>query len=494
MDRSPRHFPPRRRASLRIALVGAGFAGIGAAVVLRRAGFTDVTVFERGQGVGGTWRENTYPGAACDVPSHLYSFSFAPKHDWSFRYARQPEILAYLEDVTDRFDLRRHIRFGVCVTSAVYDERDCTWHVHGSDDSVGVFDVFLPAVGQLSTPSIPAFAGLQSFQGAAFHAARWDHSAAHAGKRVAVVGSAASAVQIVPELARSCTRLSVFQRTPNWIAPRMDHGYGPRHTTLLRHLPGYRRLTRAAVYAYQEGLFGAFRTGSRRNDWFTKLARWHLARQVPDPALRAKLTPDYTLGCKRLLLSDDYLPAFSRPNVELVTEAIDRFTPEGIRTRNGIERALDVVVFATGFDVRNCLAPVQVTGRGGLALREAWADGPHAYHGVASPGFPNMFFLYGPNTNLGHSSIVFMLECQFRYVARCLAEMVARGAASFEVRDAACRSYNDALYARLDKTVWATGCGNWYGQDGKITANWSGSTTAFWRQMRRPRMEDFVVE
>ena len=485
--------PQRTHANLRIAIVGAGFAGIGAAVVLHRAGFTNVTIFERGHGVGGTWRENTYPGAACDVPSHLYSFSFAPKHDWSFRYARQPEILAYLEDVTDRFDLRQHIRFGVSVTGAAYDERDCTWRVQTSASSAAVFDVFMPAVGQLSTPSIPAFAGLQDFRGAAFHAARWDHSAAQAGKRVAVVGSAASAVQIVPELAQSCERLSVFQRTPNWIAPRMDHGYGPRHTALLRHLPGYRRLTRAAVYAYQEGLFGAFRTGSRRNAWFTKLARWHLARQVPDPELRAKLTPDYTLGCKRLLLSDDYLPAFSRPNVELVTEAIDRFTPEGIRTRDGIERALDMVVFATGFDVRNCLAPVQITGRGGLALQDAWADGPHAYHGVASPGFPNLFFLYGPNTNLGHSSIVFMLECQFRYVARCLAEMVARGAASVEVRDAACRSYNDALYTQLDKTVWATGCGNWYGQDGKITSNWSGSTTAFWRQMRRPRMEDFLL-
>ena len=481
------------RSDLRVAIVGAGFAGIGAAAMFRRAGFTGITVFERGPGVGGTWRDNTYPGAACDVPSHLYSFSFAPKPDWGHRYSGQAEILAYLEDVTDRFGLRPSIRLNTAVQRASWDQAARAWLVETSDDGRAMFDVFIPAVGQLSVPRVPDFAGLQDFAGARFHAARWDHAVDYAGKRVAVVGSAASAVQIVPELAKVCDRLSVFQRSPNWIIPRMNHGYGPRTQRAFRALPALRRLMRHAIYTYQEALFGAFRTGSRRNRWMTKLANWHLARQVADPALRAKLTPDYPLGCKRLLVSDDYLPCFNRSNVELVDSEIDRFTPAGIRTRDGVEHNLDIVVFATGFDVRNCLAPVAITGRDGQSLQEAWSDGPHAYHGVATPGFPNMFLLYGPNTNLGHSSIIFMLECQFRYITQCLAHIAAADVAAMEVRPEANEAYNTGLHAKLSRTVWAAECGNWYGQGGKITANWSGSTTAFWAQMRRVRLQDFVA-
>ncbi len=479
------------RAELRIAIAGAGFAGLGAAATFRQAGFTNLVVFERGPGVGGTWRDNTYPGAACDVPSHLYSFSFAPKPDWGHRYSGQAEILAYLESVADRFGLRDCIRLNTAVRSATWDEAARVWQVETSDGVRAAFDVFVTAVGQLSQPVIPAFAGLESYGGAHFHAARWDHAVTHAGKRVAVVGSAASAVQIVPELAQVCAQVSVFQRSPNWIIPRLNHGYGRRAQAAFRRVPVLRRAMRAAIYWYQEALFGAFRMGTRRGRWATALAKWHLARQVADPALRAKLTPDYPLGCKRLLVSDDYLPCFNRDNVALVDTPIERFTPAGIRTTDGAERAFDLVVFATGFDVRNCLAPIAITGRAGLALQDAWADGPHAYRGVATPGFPNLFLLYGPNTNLGHSSIVFMLECQFRYITQCLAHMAAAGLAALEVKPDANASYNAALHARLGKTVWAAGCGSWYGQGGKITANWSGSTTAFWRQMRRVRLADF---
>jgi cation diffusion facilitator CzcD-associated flavoprotein CzcO len=256
-------------------------------------------------------------------------------------------------------------------------------------------------------------------------------------------------------------------------------------------VPGLRRLLRGAIYVAQEILYGAFRTGSRRNRLVTAMAKAHLRRQVNDPVLRTRLTPAYTLGCKRLLVSSDYLPSFNRANVELVTETIEAVTRHGLRTADGIERAFDALVFATGFDVRNCLRPVDIVGRGGLALQQAWAEGPEAYRGVAAPGFPNMFFLYGPNTNLGHSSIVFMLECQFAYVRRC--RKVADRLAEIEVKPEASRAYNADLQARLGRMVWATGCGNWYGQDGRITANWSGSTTAFWRQMRRVRWQDFSL-
>jgi cation diffusion facilitator CzcD-associated flavoprotein CzcO len=246
------------------------------------------------------------------------------------------------------------------------------------------------------------------------------------------------------------------------------------------------------LYGRQEFLFGAFRTGSRRNKLVTFMAKKHLAKQVSNPAVRAKLTPTYTLGCKRLLVSDDYLPCFNQPNVELVTSTITSFTPQGIRTADGQERPFDAVVFATGFDVRNCLSPVNISGRGHASLQETWADGPFAYRGVAVPGFPNLFLLYGPNTNLGHNSIIFMLECQFDYIRQCVERIAAEGLASLEVREDACRTYNDTLHAQLGATVWATGCGNWYGQDGKITANWSGSSTAYWRQMRAPVIEDFA--
>ncbi len=479
---------------MRIAIVGAGFAGVGMAVVLRRAGFTDLVVFERGDRVGGTWRDNAYPGAACDVPSHLYSFSFAPKHDWAHKFSRQADILAYIEDVADRFGVRDSIRLGTAVHAATYAQSTQEWRLTLSDGTEQVFDILIPAVGQLSVPSIPAFAGLSDFQGRHFHASRWDASAKLENAHVAIVGSAASAVQIVPELAKTCGKLSVFQRSPNWIIPRGNHAFGTFTQGLFKKLPIARRALRSFIYSYQESLFGAFRTGSRRNRWVTGMARKHLAAQVADPDLRARLTPGYTLGCKRLLVSDDYLPSFSRPNVELVTETIERFTPTGIRTLDGQERAFDTVVFATGFDVRNSLAPVKITGRDGTSLSDTWRDGPHAYLGVTVPAFPNMFLLYGPNTNLGHSSIIFMLECQFGYIRQCIEKLAASDAGAMDVRQAVCDAYNAKLHASLAGTVWSTGCGNWYGQGGRITANWSGSTTQYWRQMRAPALSDFTLE
>jgi cation diffusion facilitator CzcD-associated flavoprotein CzcO len=499
MDQVSGALPPgfratRRRETLRIAIVGAGFGGIGLAIRLKQAGFRCITVFEQSGTIGGTWRDNTYPNAACDVASHVYSYSFAPKADWTHRFSRQPEILAYLQDVAARFGVTPLVRLTTGVRRATHDAASGTWKLETSRGAVEAFDIFIPAVGQLGTPSIPAFHGMDDFSGRRFHSARWDHAAKLAGKRVAVVGSAASAVQFIPQLARICARVTVFQRSANWILPRNDAAYGRVRQALLRHLPFYRYLLRQYLYLYGELLFfGAFKTGSLRARLIRFLSLKHLRNQVADPVLREKLTPDYVLGCKRVLISDDYLPCFNLAHVELVTEGIDTITPGGIRTLDGVERDFDTLIFATGFDVRNCLRPVEIRGRGGSDLQTVWRDGPEAYRGVAVAGFPNMFLLYGPNTNLGHNSIIVMLEAQFGYILQCLDRVVAGDLDTLEVSAEAQARYNERLQTRLGSMVWSTGCGSWYGQGGKITANWSGSTLEYRRDMRRVDFRDFVA-
>jgi cation diffusion facilitator CzcD-associated flavoprotein CzcO len=487
-----RNRSPRAKASLRIGIVGAGFAGIGLAIQLKRAGYSYIVIFEKAARIGGTWRDNTYPGAACDVPSHLYSFSFAPKFDWHSRFASQHEILEYIEDIAERFGVKSLIRFGCAIKRATYCEESATWSIENARGDSELFDLFITAVGQLSIPSIPAFNGLAEFRGPTFHSAAWDHSIPLEGKNIAVIGSAASAVQIVPELTKIAKKLVIFQRTPSWVIPRFNWRYGPVDRMLFRFLPWYRRLTRAAIYFFQESLFGALRTGLTLNAIIRRVALWHLHRQIPDAGLRARLTPHFELGCKRLLLSDDYFPCFNNKHVELVTEPIDRFDAEGIQTLDGRKRIFDLVVFATGFDVRNCLRPVEIRGRGGVDLQERWSSGPEAYRGMAVPGFPNLFLLYGPNTNLGHNSILFMLECQFAFIIQCLNHIVRRNVDALEVESEATVRYNRTLQRQLGQTVWTSGCGNWYGDSGHITANWSGSTLRYWIETRKMDTRHFA--
>jgi cation diffusion facilitator CzcD-associated flavoprotein CzcO len=492
-DHHPGRSAKRTKKTLRIGIVGAGFSGIGLAARLRQAGFASVVLFERAERPGGTWRDNTYPGAACDVPSHLYSFSFAPKTDWQNHYSAQPEILSYIEAVAQRNGVTPSIRFGQAVTRATFDERDATWTVETTGGDREVVDVFVPAMGQLSQPSVPVFAGLDTFRGAGFHSARWDHAVPLKDKRIAIIGSAASAVQIVPELAKVAARLFVFQRTPNWVIPRLDRPYSALRKALFRYLPGYRLLTRASIYLSHEVLFQALKTGTVMNRLMRGYATRHLGRQVGDPALRAKLLPTFELGCKRVLISDDYFPCFNLPNVELATDPIDHFEATGIRTSDGRLRDVDVAVFATGFDVRNCLRPVEIVGRNGLDLQKSWAAaGPEAYRGMLVPEFPNMFILYGPGTNLGHNSILFMLECQFDYIVRCLNRLVSRNLLALAVAPEAMARFNTRLRGDLARTVWTAGCNNWYGQDGRITANWGGPTLRYWRQTRRVDFRDFI--
>jgi cation diffusion facilitator CzcD-associated flavoprotein CzcO len=499
MDQAIPHPPaairamPRLREALRIAIIGAGFAGIGLAILLKKAGFTAITIFERAGAVGGTWRENTYPGAACDVQSHLYSFSFAPRSAWSQRYSGQAEILEYLQGVARDHGILPYIRLNTAVAGADYDETAGVWRVHTQDGAVHEADIFIPAVGQLSRPAIPAFAGLADFEGAQFHSAAWDHTVELRGKRVALVGCAASGVQILPELTKVAAHVDVFQRTPNWLVPRGNGFYPAWRKALFKHVPAYRRALRLYIYLYGEFLFDAFRTGSWRNKLLKSVALKHLATQVADPDLRARLTPAYELGCKRVLFSDDFYPCFAQPHVTLVTSAIAGFTRNGIRTADGTEHAADVAIFATGFNVTNCLSPVAINGGDGVSLQALWQDGPFAYRGVAVPGFPNMLIMYGPNTNLGHNSIIVMLEAQARYIVQCLERVVAGNLATIEVSQPACRAWNEKVQRELGSMVWSTGCGSWYeSSGGRITANWSGSTLEYRRVMKSPVFADFV--
>jgi cation diffusion facilitator CzcD-associated flavoprotein CzcO len=476
-----------------VAVVGAGVAGLGLGARLRQAGLGSFAILERAQRPGGTWRENTYPGVACDVPSHLYSFSFAANPRWSRRYPSQEEILRYLDRVVDENALAGHLRAGTDVRSARFDPQLRAWRLETSRGELEA-SVLVTACGQLSVPKVPDFAGLEDFRGARFHSARWDHGFDPAGKRVAVIGSGASAIQIVPELARSAARLHVLQRTPPWIIPRRDRGYLRAERALFDRLPALRRAYRSLLYWRMESLFLAFKPGSRFARLLTGMATRHLERQVQDPVLRGALTPDYPIGCKRVLVSDDYYPALGRPGVELVTAAIERFVPEGIRLRDGRVLELDAVVFATGFDAQALVAPMRVEGPDGTTLEQAWAGGPQAHLGMTVAGMPNLFLLYGPNTNLGHNSIIFMLECQFAYVLRCLEELRRSGASTIEVRPEAMARFNARLQQRLSTSVWTAGCSNWYMTgSGRIVNNWWGPSSAYWWATRRPRLRDFAV-
>ncbi len=475
-----------------VAIVGAGFGGLAMGIRLKQAGFGDFTIYEREEGVGGTWRVNTYPGAACDIPSPLYSFSFEPNPRWSHLYGRQPEILAYLEHCVARYGLRSHLRLGTSVASATFE--DAGWTLTLSSGETVRARVLVGATGGLSVPAVPDLPGLDTFEGPVFHTARWDHSAALDGKAVGVLGTGASAVQVVPALAPRVGRLDVFQRTPPWIIPRPDRAIGPAEQRLYAALPWLQRLHRAALYWRHEGrwpLFGRF-------PWLMglpqRLTRRFLARSVPDPALRARLTPDYTIGCKRVLLSSDYYPALQRDDVTLVTAPIEAITPRGVRTAEG-HRDLDVLVLCTGFQAADLPVPFPIRGRDGADLASAWADGPEAYLGTAMTGFPNLFLLVGPNAGLGHNSIVFVIEAQVAYVLDAVRTLHREGIATLEVRPEVQARFNDAVQRRLARTVWATGgCQSWYqSRTGRITTLWPGSTVELYLRTRRLRLRDYLV-
>jgi len=477
-----------------IAILGSGAAGLCMAMRLKQHGVHSFTLFEKGHHVGGTWRDNTYPGAGCDIPSHLYSFSFEPKLDWSRVYARQPEIQTYLERCAQKYDLLPHVRFGAAVESACWDERRAVWRIKLSNGCESTASVLVSGVGQLNRPHLPILPGLDDFRGTQFHSARWNHEHDLTGRRVAVIGNAASAIQFIPPVAEKAANVSIFQRSANWILPRNDRPYPGWQRWMFQHVPFTARLTRAAHFVKQELCFAML----QRDRWLARQvarrARRHLRNQVADPRLRALLTPKDPLGCKRVLISDDYYQAVSRPNVEVVTAPIQRVQSDGLLTDDGQFHSVDTLIFATGFEATRFLAPIEIVGRGGRSLTEAWKHGAEAYLGVAAAGFPNLFFLYGPNTNLGHNSILFMIECQVNYVLQCLDLLDQKRLPWMDVRPDAQAQFNERLQADLGASVWQGGCSSWYKTaSGKITNNWSSLALAYWWRTLQPDIAAFTT-
>ena len=461
-------------ADVKVAVLGAGFAGLCMGLRLKAQGESSFLILEKADRVGGTWRENIYPGAGCDIPSHLYSYSFAPNPDWPEVYSAQPDILAYIEGVVDEHDLGGHIRFGSEVTGAAWDEAAGHWSISLADGSHLTAEAFVTAWGQLNRPKLPPIEGRESFTGPAFHSARWDASVDLTGKRVAVIGNGASAIQFVPEVAKVAGRLTLFQRSPNWIVPRMNRPYTDEEKAQFRARPELMEKVRGEIFQMAEDRLIAKRNGTAPVEE-VPIPLAHLHAQVADPQLRAKLTPDYEIGCKRVLISNDFYPALTRPNVELITDAIERMTPQGVVDATGRLHEADVVIYATGFETKSFAGETAISGLGGVNLAQAWASGPEAYLGITVAGFPNLFMLYGPNTNLGHNSIIYMIEAQVGYVLQALAQ-----GRPLSVSAKVQAAYNDKIQAELAHMPWAGTCTSWYKTpEGKILNNWPGSAQAY---------------
>lgn len=483
-------------APVKVCVIGTGFAGLCMAIQLKKAGVEDFVILDKASRVGGTWRENSYPGAGCDVPSHLYSYSFEPYPDWSRRYAKQPEIVTYIEHCAEKYGLHPHIRFNTEVIEARFDEARGLWRVATAGGEVIEAQFVVSGLGQLSRPQFPRIPGLDTFQGKAFHSAHWDHGCDLAGKTVAVIGTGASAIQFVPEIQPVVGRLKLFQRTPAWMIPKPDGAFSNFTKWMFRHVPGARRAYRYRLYLQMEGNFLSFR---RKDGFFARVARKqcqdHLDDQVTDPGLKAKMQPDFPVGCKRILISNDWYRSLAQPNAEVITDAIAEVTPTGVRTRDGQEHAADVLIYGTGFETQSFIAPMKVWGPRGAELNERWRNGAEAHKGVAIAGFPNFFVLYGPNTNLGHNSIIFMIEAQVRYIMKCLREVERRGVRTLDVTAGAMQGFNEDIQAQFGKTVWAGACDSWYkNAQGKITNNWPGFTASYWWMMRRPDFADFSFD
>ncbi|GAA5066801.1 flavin-containing monooxygenase [Nocardia callitridis] len=463
-----------------ILIIGAGFGGLAVALELQRAGIEDFTLLERADDLGGVWRENTYPGAAVDVPSPLYSFSFAPKTDWPKRFSEQRDIHEYMRGVAEKHDLVRHIRFGTEVTDAEFDETGGTWHLRTADGAHLSTDILIPAVGQLSRPALPNLPGIDTFTGDWFHSAEWNHDVDLAGKRIACIGTGASAIQYIPRLQPDAAHLTLFQRSAAWVLPKPDIAYSKLHHTMFKYYPPSRLAERLGVWLFFEFMALALTDLPGLKAPTVALADRYRAKQVPDPELRRKLTPDYPPGCKRALFSNDYFPALGQPNVTVETTSIEAITPTGVRTSDGVDHDVDVIVYGTGFKGTEFLAPMNIHGIGGRKLADVWgAEGARAYLGISVPDFPNLFMMYGPNTNVGSGSIIYMLESQARYIRQIVTYLTTHPDHHLAASPAADQKWDDWLQKRLKDTPWNF-CSSWYrNAAGRITNNWPGVTALY---------------
>ena len=468
--------------SPRVVVIGAGFGGLGAARALLEQGVTDITILERADSIGGVWRDNTYPGAACDVPSPLYSWSWAINPAWGRRYSQQPEILAYLRDAAAREGLTDLVVTGAEVVDCLLDDATSTWRVTTTDGTAYVADLVVSAVGQLSNPVIPSIPGADTFAGPTFHSAEWRHDVDLVGKRVAVIGTGASAIQFVPGIVDDVASMTVFQRSAPYVVPKPDQEYKARHHRLFDRWPALLTGERRSWFWISEKLNAALGGQVSWSQAFLKAlqVQWrvHLRRQVRDPALRKKLVPDYDIGCKRILFSNAWYPALARDHVEVVTDAVVAVEPDGVRTSDGVLHPADVLIWGTGFAATAFLADIAVTGSAGADLHEGWADGARAHLGIAVPGFPNFFCIYGPNTNLGGSSIIAMMEAQAGYIAQVAARLATGDASRVDVREATYVAYDREMQARLADSAW-NGCESWYVDGPRITTNWPGKVEEY---------------
>ena len=483
-----------------VAIIGTGFSGLGMGIALVKEGRHDFVILEKAHDVGGTWRDNSYPGCACDIQSHMYSFSFEQNPGWSRMFSPQPEIFDYLRGVADKYQLRRHIRFGVEVTGARWDPEAARWTLRATSatgEAVEYRARFLVAgVGALHIPNVPELPGIESFEGTAFHSARWDHEYDLAGKKVAVVGTGASAIQFVPEIAGQVESLTLFQRSAPWVLPKADRPVPERVRTLFRLFPPARQLYRAGVYWLNESLAVGFNGHPGLLRIAERLGRRSVARQVSDPVLRKKLMPSYTLGCKRVLMSNTYYRALAGPNAGVVTSGITEVRAHSVVDGDGVEHEVDAIIYGTGFHVTDSFDYLDIKGRDGRDLAAQWrSEGIQTHLGITVNGFPNLFFLLGPNTGLGHNSVVFMIEAQVRYALSAMKLAGRHRAAAIEVRESVQASFNDEIQRRLAKGVWSTGgCTNWYlDAKGVNRTLWPGQTWRYWLATRNIEPSDFEL-
>jgi cation diffusion facilitator CzcD-associated flavoprotein CzcO len=482
-------------ADLPIAIIGAGFAGIGTAIRLRQAGIESFTIFERADEIGGTWRDNTYPGAACDVPSHVYSFSFEPNPCWSRAFAESGEIQDYLLRVVDKWQLRSRMRLGTEIVDARFEEGSGTWTLTTQNDETVTARVVISGVGGLVDPSLPDIKGLSSFGGEIFHTARWRHDYDLRGRNVAVIGTGASAVQVVPSIASEVERLTVFQRTAAWVMPKRDKRYSEQAKQRFARFPALLLSSRLAKYWLSE-VFGpmVFLDAPRLSAIAEKGSLAHLRASVADPELRTKLTPDFQFGCKRILISDDYWSTFERENVDLVTDPIEEVRHDGIQAADGRVHAADVIVLATGFALGLATAPFPVTGRGGRTLADAWSGGAVAYKGMTVPGFPNWFILMGPNTGPGHTSVLVYTEAQIAYALQAIEKLRAGGLKYLDVRQEVVDRYNAGIQGRMKHMAWSSGCNSWYlSDDGSNHALYPGFAAEYVLRTRKFKPSEYEI-
>jgi cyclohexanone monooxygenase len=456
---------------------------------LKRAGIDSFTIYEKSEGIGGTWRDNTYPGAACDVQSHLYSYSFELNPNWSRPYGTQPELLAYFEHCADKYGVRQHLQCEHGIAEARWNEEHANWRLTALDGSTHEANVLVTGLGMLNVPSYPDIIGMESFKGAMFHSSRWNHTVDFVGKRVGSIGTGASSVQFLPEIAKAAGQLHVFQRSPVWVMPKVDEQFTDEDRAR------YARLGRARLHRWQTFLryekMTSFRIADEQTAQRESFGLAHLERSIPDPELRAKLTPNFPIGCKRILISNDYLPIYNQPNVELATSPIQRITPQGVLTEDGIERELDVLIFGTGFKAADYLGAIDVYGAGGRRLKDDWKNGAEAHLGITVHGYPNLFMLYGPNTNQGGNSIIFILESQAHYVMGAVRALKG-GRGALEVKPDVQAAYNRRLQKAMAGTVWNAGCANYYkGPSGRITTQLPYPARRYWTWTRRFRINEF---